>query len=460
MFFPGCGAAACPRLNATSMACPTSGSYVQCSSGAVVELRLTRLALTGTISSHIALLSRLTVLSLNSNQLHSTVPSVIASMTALRDLNLGSNRLVGSLPPAMAQMTQLRLLNVQENFDLNGTLPLTTAFTDLQALNAFDTRISGRIPVMPSFFCNVSRSLINCADAPGCDCSARVLNDDCIGRMSVDGGSTAVSAAGATTCEYCGNCTVHSDVWFSWRASCAGRAIVSNCDAININPFTEMAVYRDGCPGPTTASIDGSCNDYGTCIGPNELVEFDVVPGEEIIVRFGSSNRSRAEATLRISCEAAPTPPPSPTTAAPPTPSPTIATTISTTTTTEIAAIPTTTQSPSGVDVPLIAGIAGGAGGACFLASVIVVLVCRSKSKGGAAGTEISTVKPTSTPIYSAPPTALMRDQQQPSSNSPRYDAPPRQAAATDPYGAPPYQQQSPLPHDGNYDQFVTHDSF
>lgn len=110
----------CP-ISANSL-CPVNvgkvndGDRLACdNSGSVIWLNLYALMLTGTLSSEIAKLSKLTMLSFYANALHSTLPSEIALLTALSRLDVVSNNLQGTLPTQMALMNSLRYLVVFGN---------------------------------------------------------------------------------------------------------------------------------------------------------------------------------------------------------------------------------------------------------------------------------------------------------------------------------------------------------
>ena len=112
---------------------PSIGS---CSSGAMTNLVVTAQFTGGTIPASLGLLTRLTYVSLDSNQLTGTIPSSLASLTALTTLDLRGNALSGALSPA------LYLLCVPTATNCLFRLPGNTLLT-LPSLGAVISAVAG-----------------------------------------------------------------------------------------------------------------------------------------------------------------------------------------------------------------------------------------------------------------------------------------------------------------------------
>ncbi|XP_031253369.1 probable leucine-rich repeat receptor-like protein kinase At5g05160 [Pistacia vera] len=85
--------------------------------GAVTEIRLERLSLSGRIDGEsLCNLQKLQVLSLATNFVHGSIPDSISNCAALTYLNLRSNLLSGRVPFALSKMKNLRSLDISNNY--------------------------------------------------------------------------------------------------------------------------------------------------------------------------------------------------------------------------------------------------------------------------------------------------------------------------------------------------------
>ena len=119
-------------------------------------LSLSRIS--GTLPTHIGLLTQLIGLDLGRNSLYGTLPTQIGLLTQLRDLRLNRNSLSGTIPTEVGNLTQLRRLNLMgKTFDgeggrlvlgsLSGTIPTEVAnLTQFTELSINSQRLSGTIP--------------------------------------------------------------------------------------------------------------------------------------------------------------------------------------------------------------------------------------------------------------------------------------------------------------------------
>ena len=102
----------------------------------------------GTIPSEVGLLTQLTEIWLDSNQLLSgTIPSQLGLLTQLTLLWLCSNQLSGTIPSQLGLLTKLTALWLSDIQLLSGTIPSELGgFTKLAALSLYSTQLSGTIP--------------------------------------------------------------------------------------------------------------------------------------------------------------------------------------------------------------------------------------------------------------------------------------------------------------------------
>ncbi|MBT9554876.1 MAG: hypothetical protein IV100_02555, partial [Myxococcales bacterium] len=291
----------------------------------LVELSAFETAINGTIPR---LPTSIELLDLSATDLSGPIDRAIVEMTNLRALRLNNNRfLTGTVNSQLGLLSRLARLSLQFT-NIGGTVPATaTGLTSLVALDVENSLLSGVWPKGSPLnsTCDFGRTYIDCRTLPqpSCSCTLRVPNDDCVNARSVTDGDNGVTTVNATTCNYCGTCVAEEDVWFSYKATCTGRATVSLCD---VTGDTRLGLYK-GCPGPTTRTLaieDSSrdCDDFGTCNGnAKEAGSVFVGVGDEIIIRIGKTlGFASPTGQFQVSCQTGPTPSPAPT---PPTPAPT-----------------------------------------------------------------------------------------------------------------------------------------
>ncbi|KAI2500784.1 hypothetical protein MHU86_13708 [Fragilaria crotonensis] len=102
--------------------------------------------LTRSIPSEISLLTDLVILSFTENELSGTIPSSISMLTKLTGLWLDQNKLTGGIPSSMPCMTSLIVLDTSHN-ELNGPIPSSfSGLKSLTALDFFQNELTGTIP--------------------------------------------------------------------------------------------------------------------------------------------------------------------------------------------------------------------------------------------------------------------------------------------------------------------------
>lgn len=121
----------------------------------LVNLRIVRQDLVGTLPDDYSKLTQLTDLLLWDNQLHGTLPVSWAAMKSLRVLVLGSfigttatpvgNRLTSPLPAEWGSLANLRQLSLPHN-RLTGTLPASWGALRLEVLQLNSNNFKGSIP--------------------------------------------------------------------------------------------------------------------------------------------------------------------------------------------------------------------------------------------------------------------------------------------------------------------------
>jgi cysteine-rich repeat protein len=167
----------------------------------------------------------------------------------------------------------------------------------------------------------------NTANGDGCDenCLTEPLaNDDCIDRIGIGDGLTAIDNTLATTdglghgalCEFDGQ--TYLDVWYNYTASCTGTLSLGTCTGggtglVGDAQFdTDLAIY-DGCAvcPPTDAELlgcnddedNGACNATGTTF-PSLIEGVQVIESQCYKIRVGAfgSTTLPGTATLDIIC--------------------------------------------------------------------------------------------------------------------------------------------------------------
>lgn len=101
----------------------------------------------GVIPKAICDIKSLKTINLASNKLGSPIPASIAQLYDLEELNLSSNQILGSIPPQLGQLSKLKILNLVYN-QLSDTIPVAIgSLAALQFLALEANRLSGPIPV-------------------------------------------------------------------------------------------------------------------------------------------------------------------------------------------------------------------------------------------------------------------------------------------------------------------------
>lgn len=144
---------------------------VACRDGAVTELDLGSLSISGTISTEMGLLKHLTRINMNYNQISGTIPSEIEGWSdSLIYFTFNNNSLTGSLPSGLSLLPSLQWLSVENNKltgtiftelglmsslkmfwieknELSGTIPSEVGqMKNLQGLFVYENNLSGSIP--------------------------------------------------------------------------------------------------------------------------------------------------------------------------------------------------------------------------------------------------------------------------------------------------------------------------
>jgi hypothetical protein len=212
--------------------CPGNIPFACSNDGLVVSLKLGG-SLTGSLNgSALGLLTGLTNLDLSEFHVASTIPTQVGRLTALTALNLQSSAFIGTVPtqfnnlvdvwflslrtnlltgslPALDRLTKLQTLHCDDNVGLGGNMPALpvslkelsvsncsftklppnlSALTALEVVQAFQNKLVGPVPVLPSggtlALCNLqlnNRLETNCLDCGDgttsgpCNCVSNVL---------------------------------------------------------------------------------------------------------------------------------------------------------------------------------------------------------------------------------------------------------------------------------------------
>jgi hypothetical protein len=91
-------------------------------------------------------------------------------------------------------------------------------------------------------------------------------------------------------------CEMDSDIWYCYTPSCMGEATVSLCESTY---DTKLAVYHT-CRYPTDNSRLIECND--DACGSQSEITFDVVAGNEYLIRVGGKDEAQGNGQLTITC--------------------------------------------------------------------------------------------------------------------------------------------------------------
>ncbi|KAK3255049.1 hypothetical protein CYMTET_35757 [Cymbomonas tetramitiformis] len=130
-----------PCLGWTGVSCTdVTGTCVE-------HLRLSGLALTGTISRDLGGLTHLSTLQLHSNSLRGAPPPELGELRELTDLQLQSNLLTSSIPVEYAgRLVSLSNWQMGDNSGLSGTIPSLAALRALTSLGLRNNALTGSVP--------------------------------------------------------------------------------------------------------------------------------------------------------------------------------------------------------------------------------------------------------------------------------------------------------------------------
>nr|XP_043637591.1 probable LRR receptor-like serine/threonine-protein kinase At5g10290 [Erigeron canadensis] len=126
---------------------PCTWSKVSCDAdNNVFSVSMSFMGFTGTLSPRIRVLSKLTILSLQGNQITGGIPEEYGNLTSLTMLDLESNRLTGQIPSSLGNLKNLQFLILSQN-NLEGPIP--DSLSSLQNLTSIllgFNNLSGQIP--------------------------------------------------------------------------------------------------------------------------------------------------------------------------------------------------------------------------------------------------------------------------------------------------------------------------
>ncbi|KAF4356135.1 hypothetical protein F8388_012285 [Cannabis sativa] len=134
--------------NSTSDPCKDKWFGVECNDGltTVRKIVLEKLSFNGTFdASSLCLVTSITVLSLQTNNLTGHLPLEIGDCKALTHLYLAGNQFSGDLPDSLAQLSNLKRLHISDN-KFHGNLPNISRISGLVSFVAENNELSGRIP--------------------------------------------------------------------------------------------------------------------------------------------------------------------------------------------------------------------------------------------------------------------------------------------------------------------------
>ena len=108
-----------------------------------------------TIPSEIGLLTQMTALLLDGNELTGSIPPSISQLTKLAVLSFSNNSLTGSIPPSISDLTNLEQLWLDMN-KLSGFIPSSVSnLNQLDTLVFFSNKLTGSIPDSVSSLTNL-----------------------------------------------------------------------------------------------------------------------------------------------------------------------------------------------------------------------------------------------------------------------------------------------------------------
>jgi Leucine-rich repeat (LRR) protein len=112
------------------------GVYCQSDNESIDELKLSSNGLSGQLPRELGLLTNLTIVHLDFNQLTGTIPTELGRLESLEELQLSSNRLSGQLPRELGLLTNLVIVHLPPSVDWKRwkSLSSTTIFWIPQSL--------------------------------------------------------------------------------------------------------------------------------------------------------------------------------------------------------------------------------------------------------------------------------------------------------------------------------------
>ncbi|XP_076917658.1 putative LRR receptor-like serine/threonine-protein kinase At5g10290 [Bidens hawaiensis] len=126
---------------------PCTWSKVTCdTSNNVVSVSMSFMGFTGSLSPRLRVLSKLTILSLQGNQITGGIPEDYGNMTSLTMLDLESNHLTGPIPSSLGNLKNLQFLILSQN-NLEGSIPDSLSnLPNLTSILLGYNNLSGQIP--------------------------------------------------------------------------------------------------------------------------------------------------------------------------------------------------------------------------------------------------------------------------------------------------------------------------
>ncbi|KAI3506255.1 hypothetical protein L1887_28611 [Cichorium endivia] len=126
---------------------PCTWSKVSCDSNSnVVSVSMSFMGFTGTLSPRIRVLSKLTILSLQGNQITGGIPEEYGNLSSLTMLDLESNQLTGKIPSSLGNLKNLQFLILSQN-NLEGSIPDSlSSLPNLTSILLGYNNLSGQIP--------------------------------------------------------------------------------------------------------------------------------------------------------------------------------------------------------------------------------------------------------------------------------------------------------------------------
>ncbi|KAI3666762.1 hypothetical protein L6452_41799 [Arctium lappa] len=126
---------------------PCTWSKVSCdANNNVFSVSMSFMGFTGSLSPRIRVLSKLTILSLQGNQITGGIPEEFGNLTSLTMLDLENNRLTGQIPSSLGNLKNLQFLILSQN-NLEGPIPDSlSSLPNLTSILLGSNNLSGQIP--------------------------------------------------------------------------------------------------------------------------------------------------------------------------------------------------------------------------------------------------------------------------------------------------------------------------